>query len=1048
MSSKKNKSKSKKTSEGDSSVSLKESSGESSSLQTPGNEGGTCRSLNRNSFTVIDFIDKADDKTPKSCRSILAQLSLNSMKSAGVCIGRPVLLRSPAGQQEVCLGWPVASFPGGKVGLQKCAQTNLRVKSGDEVMLHPITGPVLQAEEVILTNRSKDDTLETDEFKNFFLRSLVGNIILPGNVISLSYFGRSCSLRVETVKGEDGVALHRPAPPSGLGPDTEESSVMNSVLDSTPADLSLQLSLLTVDDSNADGAPGTPGEPGPAASTPRRPATLPSLPSTPAPCTPSYNSQNPPAGSAEDAVSPESSLSSEQAEKIPTAPPGGALSTDTFYCLSCSTKVSFRDRAEQEDLDADAKRSKVMYSMIGGLSSQLDVIRETIELPLKHPELFSSYGIPPPRGVLLYGPPGTGKTMIGRAIANEVGAHMTVINGPEIMSKFYGETEARLRQIFTEASQRQPAIIFIDELDALCPKREGAQNEVEKRVVASLLTLMDGIGSEGHSGQLLVLGATNRPHALDPALRRPGRFDKELEVGVPGAVERADILRKQLSLVSCSATAEELTQLADAAHGYVGADIAAVCKEAGEDPVGDLICVHPLSTGLHALRRALGGLHQPSDQQLKGMVTVTLQDLQWAMSVVKPSAMREVAIDVPKVRWSDVGGMEEVKLKLKQAVEWPLRHPEAFTRMGIQPPKGVLLYGPPGCSKTMIAKALANESGLNFLAIKGPELLSKYVGESERAVREVFRKARAVAPSVVFFDEIDALASERGSSSGSGGVGDRVLAQLLTEMDGIEQLQDVTVLAATNRPDMIDKEVAQLVDKHHGGDGEEGLGNSSPLRLCQHSTERDGEELGGSVMGWRGGVPSVLLLPASPASQPHLSFFAAGSEREAKFGWNSWSPWQHFVPPQRIGTGTGLSMLSVASTNSEQGPVVMMMTMVAIEMMEALMRPGRLDRIVYVPLPDAPTRREIFSLQFRSVPVAQNVSLDVLVAQTSKYSGAEITAVCREAALLALQEDIKAQHVEARHFESALNVVRPRIPESLIQSYISYQQRHSGLSFF
>uniref|UniRef100_A0A8D3CNY8 AFG2 AAA ATPase homolog A n=1 Tax=Scophthalmus maximus TaxID=52904 RepID=A0A8D3CNY8_SCOMX len=798
MSSKKNKGKSKKTSDGDSSVAL--SSSDSSVLQTPGHEAGT------------------DDKTPKACRSTLAQLGLNSMKSVGASIGRPVLLTGPTGQQEVCLGWPVATFPGRKVGLQKFAQANLRVKSGAEVTLQPITGPVLQAEEVVLTNRSKDETLETDEFKNFLLRSLVGNIVLPGGVLSLTYFGRSCSLRVEALTGEDGVTLQRPDPPPGLGPDTEESSVLNSVLDSTPADLSLQLSMLT----------------------------FPSLSSPPAPCSPSYSSQNPPAVSAEDAVSPESSLDSEQAGKTPTAPPGGALNTDTFYCLSCSTRVSFRHRAGREDPDAEAQRSRVTYSMIGGLSSQLDVIRETIELPLKHPELFSNYGIPPPRGVLLYGPPGTGKTMIGRAIANEVGAHMTVINGPEIVSKFYGETEAKLRQIFTEASQRQPAIIFIDELDALCPKRDGAQNEVEKRVVASLLTLMDGIGSEGHSGQLLVLGATNRPHALDPALRRPGRFDKELEVGVPGAAERADILQRLLSSVPCGAAAEELTQLADAAHGYVGADLAAVCKEAG----------------LRALRRALGGSRQPSDRQLMGTVTVTLQDLQWAMSVVKPSAMREVAIDVPKVRWSDVGGMEEVKLKLRQAVEWPLRHPEAFSRMGISPPKGVLLYGPPGCSKTMIAKALANESGLNFLAVKGPELLSKYVGESERAVREVFRKARAVAPSIVFFDEIDALASERGSSSGPGGVGDRVLAQLLTEMDGIEQLRDVTVLAATNRPDMIDK-----------------------------------------------------------------------------------------------------------------------------------------------------------------------------------YAG--------EAALLALQEDIKAQRIEARHFEGALNTVKPRIPDSLVQSYISYQQRqHGGLRFF
>uniref|UniRef100_A0A8C8JCW5 AAA+ ATPase domain-containing protein n=1 Tax=Oncorhynchus tshawytscha TaxID=74940 RepID=A0A8C8JCW5_ONCTS len=794
----------------------------------------------------------ADDKLSKRCRAFLVQLSINAMKSGNICIGRPVLLSSNTGQQEVCLAWPAASFPGGKVGLLKSTQNSLKVKPGDGVTVHPLTGPVLQAEEVLLSTRLKDDALNSEEFSNFFLRSLDGKIPLPGNSLSLTYFGRACSLRVERVKGVDGLSLERPPPSPGLEPDPEDTSLMSSALrftsalGSTSMDLSLQLSFLTMEEQAGD-----PGEPGPAASTPCRPFCVPCVPPTP-PCNP-QTSTEPKEGSLSLEMEDRSALSPEQTntDKHLTTPPGGALSTDTFYCLSFSTKVKFRDRykeAQEEKMeDTAAQRSKVTYSMIGGLSSQLNVIRETIELPLKHPELFSNYGITPPRGVLLYGPPGTGKTMIGRAIANEVGAHMIVINGPEIMSKFYGETEARLRQIFTEASQRQPAIIFIDELDALCPKREGAQNEVEKRVVASLLTLMDGIGSEGHSGQLLVLGATNRPHALDPALRRPGRFDKELEVGVPSAVERADILRKLLTSVPCRLTPDEVTQLADGAHGYVGADLAAVCKEAG----------------LHALRHALGSGSQPSDLQLMGTVTVTLQDLQWAMSEVKPSAMREVAIDVPKVRWSDVGGMEQVKLKLKQAVEWPLRHPEAFTRMGIQPPKGVLLYGPPGCSKTMIAKALANESGLNFLAIKGPELLSKYVGESERAVRELFRKARAVAPSIVFFDEIDALAGERGSSSGSGGVGDRVLAQLLTEMDGIEQLRDVTVLAATNRPDMIDK----------------------------------------------------------------------------------------------------------------------------------------------------------------------------------------ITAVCREAALLALQEDIKAQLIMGRHFESALNTVKPRVPDSLIQSYINYQQQR-GLRFF
>uniref|UniRef100_A0A667WY99 AFG2 AAA ATPase homolog A n=1 Tax=Myripristis murdjan TaxID=586833 RepID=A0A667WY99_9TELE len=675
MSSKKNKSKSKRVADAESSPGLKDGSGDSSSPQTPGQDG-------------------ADDRTPRSCRSSLAQLSLASMKAAGVCIGRPALLTSAAGQQEVCLGWPVASFPGGRVGLQKCVQSNLRVKAGEPVLLQP-TGPHLLVQTLILG-------------------APYTHTHTAAGSATVCWVVGTTRAKVSQIKSEILYLL----------------VCLSRRMYELPMSTQQHTQLIVI-------------RPGPAASTPLRPARAPSPSPPSAPPTPSCDSQNPPAGLEENAVSPE------QTERLPTAPPAGALSTDTFYCLSCSTRVTFTDRqrAGREDPEeAEARRSKVTYSMIGGLGSQLDVIRETIELPLKHPELFSSYGIPPPRGVLLYGPPGTGKTMIGRAIANEVGAHMTVINGPEIMSKFYGETEARLRQIFADASQRRPAIIFIDELDALCPRREAAQNEVEKRVVASLLTLMDGIGSEGHSGQLLVLGATNRPHALDPALRRPGRFDKELEVGVPGAAERADILQKQLSSVPCSAAAEEVTQLADAAHGYVGADLAAVCKEAG----------------LHALRRALGGGGRPSDQQLMGRVTVTLQDLQWAMSVVKPSAMREVAIDVPKVRWSDVGGMEEVKLKLKQAVEWPLRHPEAFTRMGIQPPKGVLLYGPPGCSKTMIAKALANESGLNFLAVKGPELLSKYVGESERAVREVFRKARAVAPSIVFFDEIDALAGERG----------------------------------------------------------------------------------------------------------------------------------------------------------------------------------------------------------------------------------------------------------------------------------------------
>nr|XP_021336972.1 spermatogenesis-associated protein 5 [Danio rerio] len=590
-------------------------------------------------LTVTDFIDRAEDKSPARWRSYLAQMSVNTMKNLNICIGRPVLISSSNGRQEVCVAWPVCQFPSRRVGLQSSVQQSLCVCAGAAVSLLPITGALLQATHIQLRLSCK-----------------MMNI---------------CGVDGET-QCSDGVAR----------------------------DLSSQLQQLSISTTQHDDlSPLTPSTPG------------------------------------------DLSDSSFTSAGSPSA--GGRSAAGSFYSVCSSTNLSL---SEVDLRDEQDQGSKVTYSMIGGLRGQLEVIRETIELPLKHPELFKSYGIPPPRGVLLYGPPGTGKTLIGRAVANEVGAHMSVINGPEIMSKFYGETEARLRQIFTEAAQRQPSIIFIDELDALCPKREGAQNEVEKRVVATLLTLMDGIGSEGHSGQLLVLGATNRPHALDPALRRPGRFDKELEIGVPNVDGRRDILQTLLRSVPCDATHEELQELADAAHGYVGADLAAVCKEAG----------------LHALRRVLGSRSALSDVQVMDKVKVMTSDLRLAMTEVKPSAMREVAIDVPKVKWSDIGGLEQVKQALKQAVEWPLRHPEVFTRLGITPPKGVLLYGPPGCSKTMIAKALANESQLNFLSIKGPELLSKYVGESERAVREVFRKARTVAPSIVFFDEIDALAVARG----------------------------------------------------------------------------------------------------------------------------------------------------------------------------------------------------------------------------------------------------------------------------------------------
>ncbi|XP_073428130.1 ATPase family gene 2 protein homolog A isoform X2 [Dendrobates tinctorius] len=717
---------------------------------------------------VTDCLEKEEDKVPKAYRSSFVQLGINSMKSADLCIGRPVLVTSVQGRQEVCTAWPVSGFPSGKVGLGFSAQKNLKVKPGDSVYIHPVTGVVLQAEELEVTLREKDaGAVRVEELSSFLLRLMDGKIVLPGNVINVTFYGRSCSMLVERIKGPDG-GVQEP-----FHSNPHETTTGKSIVDFSSLDLSLQLSSLDIEDRKDVAVTSTPSK---AEENKYCFASSPSEDqSMGEPCQ-------------ETSWSPTcviSGTSDDHAELSPHTKAGVRGNSDIFYYISPLTRVKCKIPKTQAEEDM---KNKVTYDMIGGLQTQLKEIRETIELPLKEPELFKSYGIPPPRGVLLYGPPGTGKTLIARAVANEVGAHVSVINGPEIMSKFYGESEAKLRQIFAEASQRVPSIIFIDELDALCPKREGAQNEVEKRVVASLLTLMDGIGSEESQGQLLVLGATNRPHSLDPALRRPGRFDKEIEIGVPNAQGRLDILQRILVKVPHQLKDEELADLSSRAHGYVGADLTALCKEAG----------------LNALRRKLEETNHPSDSSVAGSVVMTLNDFLQAMNDVRPSAMREVAVDVPNVSWSDIGGLETVKLKLKQAVEWPLKHPESFIRMGIQPPKGVLLYGPPGCSKTMIAKAVANESGLNFLTVKGPELMNKFVGESERSVREIFRKARAVSPAILFFDEIDALAVERGSS-GAGNVADRVLAQLLTEMDGLEQLKDVVILAATNRPDLIDK---------------------------------------------------------------------------------------------------------------------------------------------------------------------------------------------------------------------------------------------------
>ncbi len=532
---------------------------------------------------------------------------------------------------------------------------------------------------------------------------------------------------------------------------------------------------------------------------------------------------------------------------------------------------------------------EVTYDDIGDLKEELQKVREMIELPLRYPELFRHLGIDPPKGVLLYGPPGTGKTLIAKAVANEAGAHFIAINGPEIMSKFYGESERRLREAFEEAEKNAPSIIFIDELDAVAPKREEVSGEVERRVVAQLLTLMDGLKSRG---QVIVIGATNRPDAIDPALRRPGRFDREIEIGIPDREGRKEILQVHTRNMPLAEDVD-LDELADITYGYVGADLAALCKEAA----------------MRALRRVLPELDLEKGEippEVFEKLKVTRADFMDAFKSITPTALREVMVQVPNVHWDDIGDLDQVKQQLKEMVEWPLKHPEMFTRMGIEPPKGILLFGPPGCGKTLLAKAVATESEANFIAVRGPEVLSKWVGESEKAIRKVFQKARQAAPCIIFFDEIDSIAPRRGLYGGESGVTERLVNQLLTEMDGIEKLKSVVVIAATNRPDILDP---------------------------------------------------------------------------------------------------------------------------------ALLRPGRFDRVVYVPPPDKKGRLEIFKVHTRNMPLAEDVDLEKLAEITEGYTGADIEAVCREAALNALREDPHAKKVHMKHFEKALEMVSPSVSSEDAELY-------------
>ncbi|MGC9186519.1 MAG: CDC48 family AAA ATPase [Fervidicoccaceae archaeon] len=542
---------------------------------------------------------------------------------------------------------------------------------------------------------------------------------------------------------------------------------------------------------------------------------------------------------------------------------------------------------------------RVTYEDIGGLKNVIQRVRELIELPLKYPEVFKRLGIDPPKGVLLYGPPGTGKTLLAKAVANETQSYFISINGPEIMSKFYGESEQRLREIFEEAKKHAPTIIFIDEIDAIAPKRDEVVGEVERRVVAQLLALMDGLEARG---DVIVIAATNRPNAVDPALRRPGRFDREIEIPLPDRQGRLEILQihtRNMPLESNDPKEKvDLEKLADITHGYTGADLAALAREAA----------------MHALRRYMPQIDLSSEkipEEVLNSMVVKMSDFMEAFKEIVPSGFREIYVEVPNVKWSDIGGLDEAKQQLKEAVEWPLKYPEIYEKMGVRPPKGILLFGPPGTGKTMLAKAAATESEANFIAVRGPEILSKWVGESEKAIREIFRRARQYSPVIVFFDEIDALTPVRGVSSDTY-VTERVVSQLLTEIDGIESLDNVIVIAATNRPDIVDP---------------------------------------------------------------------------------------------------------------------------------ALIRPGRLEKLIYIPPPTKEERVEIFRIHTKNMPLAKDVDLYKLAEITEGYTGADIEALVREAGLRALREDINAREIMMRHFEDALQIVKPSINKQMVEFYIKWFER-------
>jgi len=547
--------------------------------------------------------------------------------------------------------------------------------------------------------------------------------------------------------------------------------------------------------------------------------------------------------------------------------------------LLINSNTKFKIGSKSDISVQNKKIDRITYEDVGGIKNEVQKVREMIELPLRHPELFDKIGIEAPKGVLLHGPPGTGKTLLAKAVANETNANFYSIGGPEIMSKFYGESEEKLREIFNQAQENAPSIIFIDEIDSIAPKREEVSGDVEKRIVSQLLTLMDGLKARG---KVVVIAATNRPNAIDPALRRPGRFDREIEIGIPDEEGRYDILQIHTRGMPLEQDID-LKSYAKVTHGFVGADLEMVAKEAA----------------MRSLRRIIPEINLKETKipaNVLNKIKITNQDFDDALKDVHPSAMREVLVQKPNIEWKDIGGLNNVKEELKEAIEWPLKHADLFSKADIKPPKGMLLYGPPGTGKTLLAKAVASTSESNFISIKGPELLSKWVGESEKGIREIFRKARQAAPCVIFFDEIDAIAPRRsGTNGGDSHVTERLVSQMLTEMDGLEDLKGVVIIGATNRPDIID---------------------------------------------------------------------------------------------------------------------------------EALLRPGRFDRLLEIPIPDKDARKQILQIHLKKKPLGADVNIDKLVDLTDRYTGAEIEALVNAAAIAAVREYIIAKELKSNK-EKDSNVDNP-----------------------